>query len=88
MIRGSKGKMQSRVSRQEKRRKRERAMSLVEGRGLERMGQTKVVSYGKVQLSTFDDSEYPKKASVNAGEVRKKWIKSWEVGRDLVRYLA
>lgn len=75
--------MESRVSRQEKRRKRERAMSLVE-----RMGQTMVVSYGKVQLSTLDDSEYPKKASVNAGEVRKKWIKSWEVGRDPVRYLA
>ena len=81
--------MESRVRRQEKGGKRERAMSLVEGRrGLERMGQTKVVSYGKVQLSTFDDSEYPKRASVNAGEVRKKWIKSWEVGRDLVRYLA
>ena len=39
-------------------------------------------------LRYFDDREYPKKASVNAGEVRKKRIKSWEVRRDLIRYLA
>ena len=45
-------------------------MSLVEGRGLERMGQSKVVM--ESQADYIDDRGFPNKANVDAGEVGKK----------------